>query len=130
MKFVLILGLIVFQSSCARPNPENMIVQEELLKIQEGLKRFYRDTGRYPTEMEQLIVLTDHSSIKGWNGPYISSQELFDPWQKAYRYGKIRDIIFIASSGRNGLPETTQLDLNQGLSRGDDIIIMMPEREF
>ena len=53
MKFVLILGLIVFQSSCARPNPENVIAQEELLKIQEGLKRFYEDTGRYPTETEQ-----------------------------------------------------------------------------
>ena len=52
-----------------------------------------------------------------------------DPWEHPYHYGFARDIIFIASVGPNGQPETTRLDLNQGLSRGDDIILMIPNQK-
>lgn len=122
-------GLVALSNSCAQDDPDRKTAQQDLIRIQEALKKFYSDTGWYPMDSEQLSVLIDDQRIKEWKGPYISSDGLIDPWHHSYNFGTFRDVIFIASAGRNGEPETTHLDLNQGLSRGDDIIIMFPNQE-
>jgi hypothetical protein len=126
---ILLASLVALCNGCLKDDPERQAVQEKLIQVQEALKEFYHDTGRYPTESEQLGVLIEDQKIAGWRGPYLSGDELIDPWYHAYAFGEFRDVIFVASAGRNGKMETTHLDLNQGLSRGDDVIIMFPNEE-
>jgi general secretion pathway protein G len=126
---ILLVSLVALCTGCLKDDPERQAAQEKLILVQEALTAFYYDTGRYPTESEQLGVLIEDQTITGWRGPYLSGDELIDPWQHAYTFGGFRDVIFVASAGRNGKMETTQLDLNQGLSRGDDVIIMFPNEE-
>ena len=123
------LGLVALSNNCVQDDPDKKTAQQDLIRIQEALKNFYSDTGRYPTDSEQFSVLIDDQRIKGWKGPYISSDSLIDPWKRSYDFGTFRDVIFIASAGPNGRRQTTDLDLNQGLSRGDDIVIMFPNQE-
>ena len=39
--------------------------------VVEGLDRFKRDTGRYPTTKEGLSSLARNPKLNGWSGPYI-----------------------------------------------------------
>lgn len=111
---------------CYSEDPRSVQTRSFLLEIREGLARFYEDTGRYPTEKEHLSVLVTGHDIEGWKGPYLSELRLVDPWQNPYFYGMIPRLIYIASSGPNSKPETNRRDLQQGLSRGDDLVILMP----
>lgn len=111
---------------CYPEDPRSLETRSALLEIREGISRFYEDTGRYPTEKEHLSALVTGHDIDNWDGPYLSDARLIDPWNNPYFYGIVRHLIYIASSGPNRKPETNRNDLQQGLSRGDDLVILMP----
>jgi general secretion pathway protein G len=50
-----------------------------------ALERFYRDTGRYPTEPEGLVALVRDPGIPGWGGHYVNLIRP-DPWKTPYHY--------------------------------------------
>ena len=106
--------------------PEEKEARSELLILRGALEEYRKDVGRYPTDSEQLSVLFMDPKAPGWKGPYLMSDSLVDPWQHPYVYGQFREIIFVASTGPNGRPETPEDHLQQGLSGGDDIILLMP----
>ena len=111
---------------CQPEDARSLETRSALLEIREGLSRFYKDMGRYPTDEEHLSSLVTGHEMEGWNGPYLSEARLIDPWRNPYFYGIIRHLIYVASSGPNRKPETNQSDLLLGLSRGDDLVILMP----
>jgi len=59
-----------------------------------ALDSFRLDVGHYPTTEDGLKTLWDkHSTIKGWNGPYLPKKVKGDPWKTQYMY---------ASPGKDG----------------------------
>ncbi|KPK98776.1 MAG: hypothetical protein AMJ95_02530 [Omnitrophica WOR_2 bacterium SM23_72] len=51
-----------------------------------ALKLYELDNGYYPTTEEGLdALLTNPSSAKNWNGPYLERKPL-DPWGREYKY--------------------------------------------
>jgi hypothetical protein len=125
----LVTGFLLGVAGCKPMSAEEKRTRIQLVHLQKALYNYRRDTGRFPTNSESLGVLVNASGLKDWKGPYLDREMLNDPWRNPYAYGQIREIIFIASAGPNGTPETGDLDLQQGLSRGDDIVILMPDRE-
>ncbi len=49
-----------------------------------GVETYYLDTGSTPDSLDQLI--TEPGNVKGWNGPYVKSSLLKDPWKREYEY--------------------------------------------
>ncbi len=58
----------------------------QVASIEQGLDKFRLDTGRYPTTQEGLNSLVTNPGIEKWDGPYIKSSLLLDPWKKPYQY--------------------------------------------
>ncbi len=58
----------------------------QVASIEQGLDKFRLDTGRYPTSQEGLNSLVTNPGIEKWDGPYIKSSLLLDPWKKPYQY--------------------------------------------
>ena len=118
--------VILLGGGCYREDALSLQTRSFLLEIRGALARFYEDTGRYPTEKEHLSALVTGHDIDGWDGPYLTELRLVDPWLTPYFYGMVHRLIYIASSGPNRKPETNRSDLQQGLSRGDDLVILIP----
>lgn len=63
-------------------------VQIKMLKG--AVETFRLDEGRFPTQAEGLLVLTqspaDERSRSNWRGPYLDQDVPLDPWGNAYIY--------------------------------------------
>jgi len=123
---ILFWGFILSGNGCKNDDPNLQSARVDLLEIQRMIESFYQSTGRYPSPSEQLEVLSGTPPVEGWEGPFLSVSKLTDPWKNPYTYGQIQQILFVASNGPNGLPETTERELIQGLSHGDDLVLLMP----
>ncbi len=78
----------------------------QVASIEQGLDKFRLDTGRYPTTQEGLNSLVTNPGIEKWDGPYIKSSLLVDPWKRPYQYqcpGQ-RGEYDLYSYGRDGQP--------------------------
>jgi len=76
--------------------------------LEQAAELFKLDVGRYPTQQEGLIALTQNpGSAPGWNGPYLKKGDApVDPWGKPYQYampGQHADID-IFTLGADGAP--------------------------
>ncbi|MCL5023133.1 MAG: type II secretion system major pseudopilin GspG [Nitrospirae bacterium] len=58
----------------------------QLASIEQGLDKFRLDVGRYPTTEEGLNALATNPGIDNWDGPYVKSSLLSDPWKKPWNY--------------------------------------------
>ncbi len=88
------------KSKAARIQIESLVTSMEL---------FHVDVGRYPTTSEGLDALVKSStSIKGWNGPYLTKGTVpADPWGAAFKYespgkGKPFEIFSLGADGKEG----------------------------
>lgn len=61
-------------------------VQRENLSAQ--LEQFFKDVGRYPTQLEGLqALLTNPGGLLSWHGPYLPDPNmLLDPWGNPFQY--------------------------------------------
>ena len=86
--------------------------QSDLARLNTLLEAFRLDVGRYPTTDEGLFALMDEpSDSEGWTGPYLTNRELpLDPWGIDYIYESDGDLIFLASYGKDGVPEGEDYD--------------------
>ena len=66
-------------------------VGDALDVLKEGVIRFAKDVGRFPTEEEGLKALLENPGVKNWKGPYIPPQTPFpikDRWGTDIYYEK------------------------------------------
>lgn len=89
---LIILGLV---ASIAGPNVMKYLgsskaktAKLQLKEIESSLELFFLDTGKYPSTTGGLkLLVSNDSSITGWNGPYFKIAQLpDDPWGNSYVY--------------------------------------------
>ena len=56
----------------------------QISRISMSVETFYLDTGSTPDSLSELV--SEPSSVKGWNGPYVKNSILKDPWGKEYKF--------------------------------------------
>ncbi len=60
------------------------------VNIPTALKLYELDNGTYPTTEQGLKALMEKTSYfpipSNWNGPYVESQNIQDPWHRLYVY--------------------------------------------
>jgi general secretion pathway protein G len=49
-----------------------------------SVENYYLDTGQTPSSLDELV--NEPTDVTGWNGPYIKSSLLKDPWGRPYVY--------------------------------------------
>lgn len=86
---------------------KQQITKTQIVMIENSIKMFKLDTGRYPTTEEGLkVLLANPGGISNWDGPYLEKGVPKDPWGKDYIYtypGK-NYTFEIVSLGADGLP--------------------------
>lgn len=82
-------------------------------RLSMAVESFYLDTGKTPESLEELI---NESGVAGWNGPYVKTSSLKDPWGReyVYRYPGEHGDFDIYSYGADGSPggEDKNADIN------------------
>ncbi|MDQ1354693.1 MAG: ral secretion pathway protein [Acidobacteriota bacterium] len=85
---------------------KQQITKTQIVMIENSIKMFKLDTGRYPTTEEGLkVLIANTSGIGNWDGPYLEKGLPKDPWGKDYSYtypGK-NYTFEIVSLGADGL---------------------------
>ena len=93
--------------------------KSDLARLNGMLEAFRLDVGRYPTTEEGLYALRDEpADSEGWTGPYLTKDVPTDPWGIDYIYESDEDFIFLASYGKDGVPEGE--DENADIIERDD----------
>jgi general secretion pathway protein G len=83
-------------------------------RLSMAVESYYLDTGSIPDSLDMLV--TESGNVKGWNGPYVKTSLLKDPWGRDYDYrmpGEHGDFDLI-SLGADGQPggEDKNADIN------------------
>jgi general secretion pathway protein G len=73
-------------------------------RISMAVESFYLDTGSQPESLDALV--NEPGNADGWNGPYIKSSILKDPWGREYEFRSPGDHgdFDIISYGADGQP--------------------------
>ena len=80
--------------------------KSDLARLGGMLDAFRLDVGRYPTTEEGLYALREEpADSEGWTGPYLNKDVPQDPWGIDYIYESEGDLIYLASYGKDGVPE-------------------------
>lgn len=86
---------------------KRQIARTQIVMLENGIKLFKLDTGRFPTSEEGLAVLQKNpGNIVHWDGPYMEKTLPRDPWGRAFLYvcpGSHWDFEII-SLGADGKP--------------------------
>ena len=56
----------------------------QISRISMAVETFYLDTGNTPDALEHLV--NEPGTVAGWNGPYIKTSLLKDPWSRDYQF--------------------------------------------
>ena len=84
------------------------IAKTQILYLENAIKMFKLDTGRYPSTEEGLGVLLENTgSIHNWDGPYLEKGLPKDPWGRDYLYtcpgqNYVFDITSLGADGKEG----------------------------
>lgn len=83
-------------------------------RLSMAVDEFYLDTGRTPRELRDLVERP--GNVPNWNGPYVKTSLLEDPWGNSYQYrspGEHRSVD-IFSHGKDNQPggEGPSRDIN------------------
>ncbi|MBN1670212.1 MAG: type II secretion system protein GspG [Kiritimatiellae bacterium] len=68
-------------------------------RLARAVQRFRTDCGAFPAENQGLQALVSDPAMPGWRGPYLTPEELLDPWGTPYRYELKRRAPRIVSAG-------------------------------
>jgi general secretion pathway protein G len=86
------------------------IARGQMAIIDDALGRFYLDCGRLPDQSEGLeALLTAPAALtEKWDGPYLKTKDLIDPWEHPFAYraqGTINEGSYdLISFGADGSP--------------------------
>ena len=104
----LIATLIVPRLFKKVESSKRRIAKTQIILIENAIKMFKLDTGRYPTTAEGLKGLMEKpAGITNWDGPYLEKGLPKDPWSRDYLYvypGKnyIFEITSLGADGKEG----------------------------
>ncbi len=56
----------------------------QISRISMSVESFYLDTGSTPDSLNELV--NEPGDVTGWNGPYIKTSILKDPWGREYQF--------------------------------------------
>lgn len=78
----------------------------QIASLEQGLDKFRLDVGRYPTTQEGLSALVTNPGIENWDGPYVKTGTIIDPWKRPYQYQcpGTHGEFDVFSYGRDGNP--------------------------
>ena len=74
-------------------------------KVSAAIELYKLETGRFPDELQDLI--TQPTDLASWQGPYLKSKLLLDPWKRQLEYrqpgqhGRF-DLYSLGSDGEPG----------------------------
>ncbi|MDX1626811.1 MAG: type II secretion system major pseudopilin GspG [Wenzhouxiangellaceae bacterium] len=105
---LVILGLI---ATLVVPNiigrsesAKHKIAETQVDRLSMAVETFYLDTGQVPNDLRDLVQ--EPSNVSNWNGEYVKSSSLNDPWGNPYEYrapGQ-HGAFDIWSYGKDGAP--------------------------
>lgn len=77
----------------------------QISRISMSVETFYLDTGNTPESLSDLV--NEPANASGWNGPYIKTSTLKDPWGREYEYRNPGehgdfDIYSLGADGQRG----------------------------
>jgi general secretion pathway protein G len=109
---IALLVAIVVPKVGSHPFANKTKARADISTLQEVLKSFRNDTGRYPTTNEGLNALIKRPVplLAGWNGPYLTELPT-DPWGRKYVYrrpglnGSDVGVFWTGLSGKEGNPD-------------------------
>jgi general secretion pathway protein G len=84
------------------------ITKTQIIMIENAVKMFKLDTGRYPSTDEGLqALLVKPDAANNWDGPYLEKSVPKDPWGRDYLYtypGKnyTFEIVSFGADGKEG----------------------------
>ena len=80
----LIAGLVLPGIIGKAESAKAKAASSQISRISMSVESFYLDTGNTPSSLDELV--NEPSGVAGWNGPYIKSSLLKDPWGQEYKY--------------------------------------------
>lgn len=103
----LIAALVVPRMFKKVEKSKQKIAKTQIIMIENAVKMFKLDTGRYPDTKEGLQVLLEGPGINNWDGPYLEKGLPKDPWGRMYIYtypGKnyTFEIVSLGADGKEG----------------------------
>ncbi len=104
----LIAALVVPNLFKKTEKAKQQITKIQITMLEDALKSFKLDTGRYPTTKEGLnALLKPPQDITNWDGPYLEKGLPKDPWGRDYLYvypGKnyTFEITSLGADGKEG----------------------------
>ena len=136
--FALLTGVAIPVVGVTMRLEETSSTRERMDNLAIGIRNFYRDTGRFPVDLDELI--TASKKVPGWSGPYVSagfadkSGNLFyDAWQNAFQLLTVdAQTRRLRSSGMNGVDDKgtnddIDLDVNVDTLLRDRNITLLSE---
>lgn len=105
---VLIGGILVLVGSRVMGGADSgkvKLAQSQLQTLAGKVENYQLDTGRYPTQLGDLVV--QPGNVSGWLGPYAKESELLDPWKNPIEYripGESQrfDLVSLGADGKPG----------------------------
>ena len=86
----------------------------QISRLSMAVESYYLDTGDTPDSLDALVQ--ESGNVAGWNGPYVKTSSLKDPWGRdyVYRYPGEHGDFDIYSLGADGQPggEGKNADIN------------------
>ena len=114
MILALIGGLVLPSIIKTGEGAKAKAVKSQVSRISMAVESYYLDTGSTPDSLQQLIENTANDG--GWNGPYIKTSALNDPWNNKFEFKSPGDHgeFDVSSMGADGRPggEGNNADVN------------------
>jgi len=113
----LIAALVVPRLFKKVEKSKQQIAKTQIILLENAVKMFKLDTGRYPASEEGMKALLEKpANISNWDGPYLEKGLPDDPWGRKYIYiypGKnyTYEIVSLGADGKEG-GENEDKDVN------------------
>ncbi len=114
MILALIAGLVLPGIIGKAESAKAKAAASQVSRLSMAVESYYLDTGFTPESLEQLVK--EPGDTKGWNGPYVKTSALKDPWGRDYDYqypgehGEF-DLVSLGADGQPG-GEGKNADIN------------------
>jgi general secretion pathway protein G len=84
MILALIGGLVLPGIINRAEGAKSKVAGSQVSRLSMAVESYYLDTGSIPQSLNALVDNAGNDA--GWNGPYVKSSSLKDPWGKEYQF--------------------------------------------